>query len=166
MGCCPCPKHVGARCPEATLLYPLPPARQDPTAHACRIAFHSGSTLDSGTTGHMKDAEKARGKAANPGSNPGTCAPTELLRLAPGTRPNPNSSVCLKNCAMRGKVGMPAVLLTSPASLSMATVILQGPTLQAQPCVPPLIWARQLSTPLPKALYMQARCQAHWTHLG
>ena len=37
----------------------------------------------------------------------------------------------------RGKVDMPAVSLASPASLPMATVILQGPTLQAQPSVPP-----------------------------
>lgn len=46
-------------------------------------------------------------------------------------------TVPLQRECMRGKVGMPAVLLTSPASLSMATVILQGPTLQASLVFPP-----------------------------
>ena len=47
----------------------------------------------------MTDVEQAKGQAANPGSHPGTGAPTELLCLAPGTRPDPNYSACFKNCA-------------------------------------------------------------------
>ena len=83
----------------------------------------------------------AQGHRAEPEPQPGTRAHTELLCLAPGTRPHPIRVRTLKTVPLlrehtRGKADVPAVSLASPVPLPMATVILQGPTPQAQPSTP------------------------------
>lgn len=83
----------------------------------------------------------AQGHRAEPGPQPGTRAHTELLCLAPGTRPNPTPARALKTVLLLkeytyGKADVPAVSLASPAPLPTAPVILQGLTPQAQPSAP------------------------------